>query len=509
VSFTTHVFISYAHADNLEADGPGWVSKFHALLEPYLTSRLKRTPAVIWRDKRLSDNDDFGPVIMKQLPDSAVFVAVLSDNYVESEWCQREARSFCEVAEKGVGLAPNDKQRIFKVLKLPPERLDPLPEPMRRSIGTRFYVRVDKDRRETQDEHDYAMELDAALGAAYAERLRLQVVLLAQDIANTLKVVNATSGVTPSASSAKPTVYLAECGGDRRQDRQTLRGGLVQAGYTVLPDRELPTAEAEYRAEVARMLERSALSVHLLGTLPGEVPDGVGLDSELVIQNALSVERARVAPLRRVVSLPAGTVCARQIHQQFLDAMLRDPAVLGGAEVITGDLETVKAAIREALATIEKPAPIAAPLPAVSPSAGSQKPSIYVVYDRPDMPATGELRDALGEHFKVVKPVFDGTPEEKRQANKQRLTDCDAVLVFYGAGTDGWMDSVSSELEQAAAWRAGRPFTGVFRWIAAPVTDDKLDALRKPRPDVIDAFDGFSPERLAPILKALNGAGRG
>jgi len=27
--------------------------------------------------------------------------------------------------------------------------------------------------------------------------------------------------------------------------------------------------------------------------------------------------------------------------------------------------------------------------------------------------------------------------------------------------------------------------------------------------DVIDAFDGFSPERLAPILKALNGAGRG
>ena len=509
MSFNTHVFISYAHADNLEADGPGWVSKFHALLEPYLTSRLKRTQAIIWRDKRLSDNDDFGPVILKRLPESAVFVAVLSDNYVESEWCQREARSFCEVAQKGVGLAPGDKQRVFKVVKLPPERLDPLPEPMRLTLGTRFYVRVDKDRHETQDENDYAMELDGALGAAYAERLRVQVVLLAQDIANTLKVVNAASGVAPAVPSAKPTVYLAECGGDRRKDRETLRGGLVQAGYTVLPDRELPNAEAEYRAEVARMLERSAMSVHLLGALPGEVPDGAGMDSELVIQNALSVERARTAPLRRVVSLPVGTVCARQIHQQFLDAMLRDPAVLGGAEVIAGDLEMVKAAMREALALIEKPAPVSIPQPAVPASAGSQKPSIYIIYDRPDMPATGDLRDALGEHFKVVKPVFDGTPEEKRQANKQRLTDCDAVLVYYGAGTDGWMDSVSSELEQAVAWRPGRAFTGVYRWIAAPATDDKLDTLRKPRLDVINALDGFSTERLAPIVKALNEATRG
>ena len=100
MSFNTHVFISYAHADNLEAGGPGWVSQFHALLEPFLTSRLKRTKAVIWRDKRLSDNDVFDPVIMKQLPDTAVFVAVLTDNYVDSEWCQREANTFCEVAAR-------------------------------------------------------------------------------------------------------------------------------------------------------------------------------------------------------------------------------------------------------------------------------------------------------------------------------------------------------------------------------------------------------------------------
>lgn len=102
MSFKTHVFISYAHADNLEAGGPGWVTQFHEILEPLLTSRLKRTKAVIWRDKRLSDNDDFDPVIMKQLPDTAVFVAVLTDNYVDSDWCRREAQAFCELVSRYV-----------------------------------------------------------------------------------------------------------------------------------------------------------------------------------------------------------------------------------------------------------------------------------------------------------------------------------------------------------------------------------------------------------------------
>jgi len=511
LSFNTHVFISYAHADNLEAGGPGWVTQFHALLEPFLTSRLRRTKAVIWRDKRLSDNDVFDPVIMKQLPDTAVFLAVLTDNYVDSEWCQREANAFCEMAAKGVGLAPADKQRVFKVIKLPPERQDKLPVPMRNTLSTPFYVRVDKDRRETQDEHDRPLELDPGFDEEYARRFRKQIALLAQDIADTLKVIDATGATdaspqTGAVNTKKPTVYLAQCGEDRRSDRETLRGELVQRGYPVLPDRELPTSETAYRAEVARLLERSALSVHLLGASPGKVPDGVGLDSELVIQNALSVERCRVAPLLRVVSLPEGTVCERPNHQQFLEAMLRDTNVLGKAEVITRDLEAVKATMLAALKQIEAPPPAREVVATTDP--GTQKIKLYVIFDKPDFQTTGDLRDALGEHFKVLKPVFEGTPEAKREVNKERLTECDAVLVYYGVGTDGWMDSVLSEVDQAVAWRAGRPFLAVYQWVTGPPTDDKQDKLRKPKPNVINAMEGFSSALVEPIVRTLHEAHR-
>ena len=77
-----------------------------------------------------------------------------------------------------------------------------------------------------------------------------------------------------AAATRRPAVYLAECSYDRRADRQALNSELRARNYHVLPDRELPRDEAEYRAEVARPLEQSVLSIHLVGSVYGSVPDG-------------------------------------------------------------------------------------------------------------------------------------------------------------------------------------------------------------------------------------------
>ena len=504
--FGKHVFISYAHGDNLEVAGQGWVSRFHELLEGFLTSNLKRTKAVIWRDKRLADNDVFDPVIMQQLPDSAVLVAVLSDNYVESEWCRREAEAFCEAAEQTVGLAPDNKSRVFKIIRLPPERQDKLPTPLRETLGSNFFVRLDKDERESKDENDKPLPLDPCYGDDYGKRLNLRVSLLAQDIANTLKAIEgaAVSTGIPLASAAvgakRPTVYLAQCGDDRRDHREALRSELVSRGYPLLPDRELPSAEGACRAEVARLLERSALSVHLLGASPGAVPDGEGEDSVVVIQNALAVERARAAPLLRVVSLPDGMVSKRPHHQQFLDAIHRDANLQFGADLITADLEAVKAAMRAALARIETPPPAVQEVPA-----GAAM--VYVIFDERDRKATVALRRSLAARGLVVQtPVFEGPAKEVREANEERLARCGAVVVFYGSGTDAWKSSVDSDVSKAAALRPGRPLRAVFTWLAEPPTAAKTDAIDMDEPNVINALGGFSEDQVERIVNTLRGA---
>jgi hypothetical protein len=103
----------------------------------------------------------------------------------------------------------------------------------------------------------------------------------------------------------------------------------------------------------------------------------------------------------------------------------------------------------------------------------------------------------------VLKPAFGGTAEEVRQANMERLTQCDAVLIYYGGGTDMWMDSVLSEVEKAAALRPGRPLRAMFSWVGGPPTDDKADRTRKPKPNVINALGGFNERLVEQIVKTL------
>ncbi len=269
------------------------------------------TQADAWRMVRCRARDGgvetaigyFDPMILQQLPDSAVLVAVLTDNYVESKWCQRETHAFCEAATQKVGLAPDDKSRVFKIIKPPPKRQDTLPALMLKILGTPFYVRVDKDERESKDENDKPLPLNPIYGADYEKKLNMRVALLALDIKKTLEAIDAAGATgaplaTAAGSVKRPTVYLAQCGNDRCDDRETLRGELLQRRYRVLPDRELPFEEAAYRAEVARLLERSALSVHLLGASPGSVPDGEAEDSVVVIQNALAVAQRGDDPAR-------------------------------------------------------------------------------------------------------------------------------------------------------------------------------------------------------------------
>src|SRR5690242_2674685 len=105
MKFRRHLFISYAHLDNqpVAENDVGWVSRFHASLDAILSMRLGRK-AEIWRDERLQGNDVFAQEIISQFPETAALVAVVSPRYVQSEWCLREARSFCETAEQSGGL---------------------------------------------------------------------------------------------------------------------------------------------------------------------------------------------------------------------------------------------------------------------------------------------------------------------------------------------------------------------------------------------------------------------
>ena len=116
--FEKHVFISYAHLDNIPITQgqDGWVSRLHTSLYSMLSRRLG-CEARIWRDSKLKGDDVFSDEIVGQFSRSAVLLSIISPRYVKSDWCKRELNEFCEAAAKTTGVVVGNKSRALKVLR--------------------------------------------------------------------------------------------------------------------------------------------------------------------------------------------------------------------------------------------------------------------------------------------------------------------------------------------------------------------------------------------------------
>ena len=168
-----------------------------------------------------------------------------------------------------------------------------------------------------------------------------------------------------------------------------------------------------------------------------------------------------------------------------IEAIHRDPEAQFNAEVITAGIEAAKTAVQTALAP-----------PAAVTSAPGETRSIYVISDAKDRKdeALLRLRKCLSaRRLKVMKPAFEGTAEEVRTVHEGNLAECDAVLIYYGCGSDAWKQSIDRDIQKAKGRGGGGKLRPVFNWIAAPTSDDKEEVISEGEAaNLIDARGGVS-----------------
>jgi hypothetical protein len=268
--------------------------------------------------------------------------------------------------------------------------------------------------------------------------------------------------------------------------------------------------EAEYVAAVQAMLARCALSIHLVGQHYGAVLDGPSSKSAAVHQNELAAARCRSGGLRRLIWLPEGTRSDQPPQQAFIEALHTDADAQFGADLVTGDLEQMRAAIHATLRKIEEPEPTTVTRDAAGEAgaAGAGARLVYLICDAKDLKATVPLRKHLKQAgLDVVLPLFEGDASAVRQANQQTLATCDAVLVFYGAGDEWWKRTIDNELKKMAGYRGGRPVLASGTYLAAPRTSRKEDLIEMEEPGVIDGMDGFEETAIAGFEQAVRAPG--
>ena len=314
--FEFDIFLSYARVDNSTAERDperGWVSQFHRHLEVALSKKVGRLDTVrIWRDVReLRGNQLFDKSIQDAIQASAVFVALSSRGYLESEYCRQELQWFFEKGQSTpAGLAVGDDYRIFNILlnNIPASGW---PAEYARSSGFPFHDAA-------EFEHDgepvdptsppFQSQLRKLTESLYRTLCRLKGQPTARDVAE-------------AASANRVTVYLAETADSLGPVRKRILSELKDAKDVAIAARVPPPFEAAAHDEAARGgIAAADVSVHLLDRYPGR---------EIVDQEGMSYPRRQVelalahgkAPLILVPSALTRESIEDEGHAAFLEQL--------------------------------------------------------------------------------------------------------------------------------------------------------------------------------------------
>ena len=481
MNFENHLFISYTHIDNQHYSGipKGWIDHFHERLEIRLTQLLGKK-AKVWRDLRLSGSDLFDHTINIELDHTAILVSVLSPRYLLSEACGSELKTFLQKPDLRVG----DKHRIFKVVKTFIER-DQHPPELRELLGYDFY-HVDQASGRIR-EFDHEISPNGERDKRYWDKFED----LVYDIQKLLHVMEDQETPLPSGS----TIFLAETTDDLTEERDKIKRELQRHGHTILPDRQLPLNAPLFKQTVSEYLKQCRLSIHLIGETYGIIPDLETERSIVRLQEELAIERGDDAGFSRLIWMPPNLKPKDARQEKFIVELQNTFNSMNGSELLQTEFEVLKTIIQDKLT--KKPEVPVVP----SPPSGITR--IYLIHDQQDEEAVEPLRNHLFDQgYEAITPLFDGSEGEGLKNHKDNLLLCDAVLIFQGKASNGWVTTNLSELRKLPGYGRTVPLLGKGIYISAPQTPQK-DRYRTNEATVIKDYGDFNESSIAAFLDSI------
>jgi hypothetical protein len=481
MAFEIDVVIAFADRDNetLSKNELGWVSQFKRFLELMLTQVLGEKPRVLLKG-------EYENMTSPKLDNTAVLVSILSKDFIQSGHCLDHVESFYKAIES----SPKNRNRVFKVFKSP-LNVQQQPPRLRELLGYEMY-QLDPDSGEIREYTDYF--------STEAERQYwMKMVDLAYDIYETLLFLKDTTSVSEVKTIYKrKTIYLAETGHDLSVQRNIIKRELQRHGYSVLPNQTLPGNAHDLERLVKKDVEESNLSIHLIGSAYGEIPEGA--DRSIVdIQNKLASEKSvrlkeNKQEFTRLIWISPNLTHASERQKSFIDNIKRDVEAQEGAEILQTPLEDFKNIMREELLE-------AGEKKIVDEGTGR---SIYLMHDKVDHVAIKPIIDLLEKAgFKVLMPAFDGELLELRQKHIDNLRNLDAAIIYKGKVNEQWVRMKALDLLKAPGFGRKKPIIAKAI-VAAAGSNLNSESFRSQNLRVIEGDQERSIESLKSFLQEFN-----
>ncbi|MBN8575569.1 MAG: DUF4062 domain-containing protein [Cytophagales bacterium] len=477
MAFEIDVLITYAEKDNEAAQKSevGWVTQFKKFLELMLTQVQGTKPNLILKS-------EFDSATAPALNNAAILVPILTKEFIHSGRCLDNLETFYKNS------AESKINRVFKVMKAPLTAQEQPPR-LRDLLGYEMY--------QLDVETGLQKEYSDFFSQEAEKQYWMKLVDLTYDLHDALMILNEGSARSEVKNIYKrKSIYLAETGHDLSVQRNIIKRELQRHGYIVLPKNTLPAHVGELTRIVRKDLDECSLSVHLVGSAYGEIPEGT--DRSIVdLQNQIAAEIAAEKKqtqqeFSRLIWISQNLKNASDKQRAFIDTLKRDTEAQEGAEILQNPLEDFKNIMREELLEAQERRNMEDP--------GTK--SIYLVHDKIDDSAVRPYREAIEKSgFKVLTPAFEGELLEVRKQHIDNLRNFDGAIIFKGKVNDQWVRMKVLDLLKAPGFGRKKPIQGKAIVAAGSST---LDGFKNQNLTLIAGDTSRSLENLKTFLQDIN-----
>lgn len=440
MNFDYDIFISYGSSETSENDTTNqWAAKFCECLAIILNRLSNRNLTFLLHDDLRSRKQLLGTESPVVLTKTAVFVTILSPEFTGSESYQKELMEVFNAVYQGTDETSRNVNRIFKVLTLPIGE-DQQPECLVNEIAYDFY----EINRFSKKPKAY----DILNEDQPEEKFWFKLIDLAYDIYNSLELL---VGRNNQVSGNKKYVYLAETSFDQSESRDEIRRELQHLGYNILPLIKLPNDNEQIEALVTKYLNRSVLSIHLMGAFYGDFIKN-SKHSLIDIQNInarIAIENTNNS-LKRIIWIPSDLKTTDQRQSLYLNRLKRDESS-AGTEIVEAPIEVFKTILKNRLQELEKPAVLE-----------SFNKKVYMIFENGNKDELLKMYNLLQENgIDIIEPVLSNQEVGIITNHKQKLVDADAVLIYQGKSNKYWLNSKVQDLVKAPGYGKEKPYDAI------------------------------------------------
>ncbi len=490
------IYISHSKNDNISTseNNKGWASNFQYFLDKVLKQVVGESPIFLKYNNNEKPNDE-------QLSRVGILICIISPDYVNNTNCVEDILVFCNELEKqGIPLL-EIKKRIFKIVKYPVPN-EQLPSKIRDLLCYNLYIH--------NDETGYIQEIKDFFGET-ENNYWTKLLDLGYDIQDTLAYLkDRNSYESMMKIGTGKAVYLAEASSDLFLQRNIIKRELQKYGYRILPNHTLPSNVREMEAVIRKDLEESQMSIHLIGTTYGEIPNG-GNISIIEMQNKFAGERCHLyasSPINendpgfsRYIWLSPETKLLNNKQIDFIENLKKEVESVERTEMVQTPIEDFKVIIRQQLGVDMR---VKNSLVNFIPDSSRKKRNgkVYLIFEKIDREAIIPIKKFLEDReIEVFTPDIEGSLIEIQQNHIQNLKNFDVAIIYQGKVNEQWVKMKILDLLKAPGYGRDKPI--ISKLLIAGKGAKNYDFAEQFDIELIDATQNFEFETLNETLELM------